>query len=390
MVVTATTRSTGGAGIDTLTGGAGADRFVFGNIAEIGNNPLFRETITDFVSGQDKLDFSTAGYPQLAFIGAAAFSAANQLRLDAGVLYGNVNGDLAADFQIALTGVASLASGDFILPLVTVSVSGPAAGINEGNAGSTAHIFTVSLSAPAASTITANWSVSGIGANPANAADFIGNAFPSSTVTVLAGQTSATITVNVAGDVVVEQNETFQLTLSNLTGSNVTLGTANATSTIVNDDTAGQVINGNANANNLTGGGGNDTINGAAGNDTINGTGGNDIINGGAGRDSLTGGLGSDRFVYTLTSESVIGNNRDIIADFASGFDKIDVAAIDANTGISGNQTFTFIGAAAFSALGQARYAGGVLEFNNSGTNTVDMQIVLTGSPILLGTDIIL
>ncbi len=306
------------------------------------------------------------------------------------MLYGNVNGDLAADFQIALTGVASLASGDFILPLVTVSVSGPAAGINEGNAGSTAHIFTVSLSAPAASTITANWSVSGIGANPANAADFIGNAFPSSTVTVLAGQTSATITVNVAGDVVVEQNETFQLTLSNLTGSNVTLGTANATSTIVNDDTAGQVINGNANANNLTGGGGNDTINGAAGNDTINGTGGNDIINGGAGRDSLTGGLGSDRFVYTLTSESVIGNNRDIIADFASGFDKIDVAAIDANTGISGNQTFTFIGAAAFSALGQARYAGGVLEFNNSGTNTVDMQIVLTGSPILLGTDIIL
>ena len=388
----------GGAGVDTMTGGAGVDRFVFGsNIAEIGNNPLFRETITDFVGGNagDRLDFSAAGSPRYSYIGAAAFSAANQLRFEAGVLYGNINANLAADFQIAMTGVNAaganaLVANNFILAPSTLSVTAPAAGVNEGNTGNSTHTFTVNLSAATGANVTFNYNVAGTGANAANNTDFANGTLPTGTGTILAGQTSTTISVLVRGDTTVEQNETFQLTVSNLSAG-ITAGTLTAIGTILNDDVvAPQTFNGTNGADNFTGGAGNDTIGGGGGNDTLNGAGGNDSITGGTGRDSLTGGLGNDVFVYTTNNDSPVGNNRDIITDFTTLLDKIDVSAIDANSGVNGNQGFTFINAAAFSALGQARYANGLFELNFTGGNNADMQIALTGNPVLVGTDIIL
>jgi Ca2+-binding RTX toxin-like protein len=379
----------GGEGFDTMTGGAGADRFVFGsNIAEIGNRPLFLETITDFLTGTDKLDFSAPGYSYLRYIGAAAFSAANQLRFNAGVLYGNIDANLAADFQIGLTGVTTLAPADFILAPITLSLSGPVAGINEGNAGTTTHTFTASLSTASVSNTTFTYAVTGNGVNPANAADFLNGVLPTGTATILAGQTSTTIPVLVQGDTTVEQNETFQLALANPVSANATfvLGAVAATSTILNDDAAvaGQVINGTAGNDILNGGAGNDTINGAGGNDVITGNAGDDFITGGVGSDRLTGGLGNDRFIYLSTAESPVGNTRDTITDFNTLLDKIDVSAIDANTILAGDQAFTFIGVARFSALGQIRSAGGgLIQFNNTGNNNADMEITLTGAPNL-------
>ena len=43
-----------------------------------------------------------------------------------------------------------------------------------------------------------SWSLTGSGANPASASDFAGNVLPSGTVSFAAGETSKTITVNVA------------------------------------------------------------------------------------------------------------------------------------------------------------------------------------------------
>jgi hypothetical protein len=77
--------------------------------------------------------------------------------------------------------------------------------------------------------------VTGSGANPASASDFTGAAFPTGTVSFATGETSKTITVNVAGDTTDEPDEGFTVTLSAPSGA--TLGTATATGVIRNDDT---------------------------------------------------------------------------------------------------------------------------------------------------------
>ncbi|MCR5879331.1 Calx-beta domain-containing protein [Phenylobacterium sp. J367] len=106
----------------------------------------------------------------------------------------------------------------------------------EGDSGSTAFAYTVTRTGDTSGASTVNWSVTGSGANPASAADFAGAALPSGTLTFAAGETSKTITVQVAGDTTVEPNETFRLTLSGASGATVS-GSA-ATGTITDDDSA--------------------------------------------------------------------------------------------------------------------------------------------------------
>jgi Ca2+-binding RTX toxin-like protein len=111
----------GGAGKDSLSGGAGADTFVFEHFSD--SPPRSRDTITDFVSGLDVIDLraidanaGAAGDQSFSFLGSSAFTGhAGQLRFASGVLYADVNGDRAADFEIALMGVTSLKATDFYL-----------------------------------------------------------------------------------------------------------------------------------------------------------------------------------------------------------------------------------------------------------------------------------
>jgi Ca2+-binding RTX toxin-like protein len=116
---------TGGTGKDTLTGGAGADKFDFNAITESAVGTT-RDLIKDFVRVQgDKIDLfgidaNTGVAGNQAFSGtlipsAAVFSKAGQLQYKSGVLYGNTDADVAAEFSIALTGVTSMAGSDFVL-----------------------------------------------------------------------------------------------------------------------------------------------------------------------------------------------------------------------------------------------------------------------------------
>jgi len=146
---------------------------------------------------------------------------------------------------------------------------------------------------------------------------------------------------------------------------------------------------------NLLGGAGDDWIDGGSGNDTMSGSTGNDTLRGGTGVDSLEGGTGNDVFDFDDISESGVGVGlRDIIADFVQGQDRIDLNTIDANSGSSGNQDFSFIGTADFSAAAQVRYftsAGStILQANIGGSNNnvVDFEIQLTGTFTLLITDL--
>lgn len=141
------------------------------------------------------------------------------------------------------------------------------------------------------------------------------------------------------------------------------------------------------------GGNGNDLLDGAAGNDTLNGGTGMDTLFGGVGKDRLIGGADADTFAFRTKAEAGNGVNRDVIVDFAVGEDKIDLSAIDANEGVTGDQAFSFIGSAAFShTAGELRYgsAGGFLYADTNGDGIADFQLQLIGKPAIAGEDFML
>lgn len=105
-----------------------------------------------------------------------------------------------------------------------------------------------------------------------------------------------------------------------------------------NDD----VIDGGIEDDSLAGGAGDDVLSGLAGADVLSGGAGNDLLFGGAGADellagdgddrlaggtqadSLTGGAGADIFDFASASDSN-GNDTDVITDFSSGEDAIEI-----------------------------------------------------------------
>jgi Ca2+-binding RTX toxin-like protein len=143
----------------------------------------------------------------------------------------------------------------------------------------------------------------------------------------------------------------------------------------------------------LEGGAGNDSLFGQAGNDAINGGAGDDLINGNGGGDLLTGGAGADTFQYLSVLESLF-SNRDIVTDFVAGEDIFDFSGVDANTLLSGDDAFTFIGAGAFSGAGQLRFVtngtDGWIQAEVNGDNVADMVINVTGVTLVSVDDFIL
>ncbi len=151
-------------------------------------------------------------------------------------------------------------------------------------------------------------------------------------------------------------------------------------------------LNGQAGNDRLVGFAGNDSLTGLAGNDTLDGGAGNDLLLGGAGRDQMTGGAGADIFRFIALADSAIGSNRDVITDFSRiDGDRLDLAAIDANTRLSGDQAFAFIGSGGFSRVaGQLRFAGGVLQADVNGDARADLEITIQGISGLLAADFLL
>jgi Ca2+-binding RTX toxin-like protein len=115
-----------------------------------------------------------------------------------------------------------------------VSIAAATPTLAEGNAGTTAFTFTVSLNGPATSAQSVSYRVAGTGTQAASAADFVGGNIGQ--VTFAAGETSKTVTVQVATNTIAEANETFDVSLFSAS-SGLTLGTAAALASITNDDT---------------------------------------------------------------------------------------------------------------------------------------------------------
>lgn len=164
----------------------------------------------------------------------------------------------------------------------------------------------------------------------------------------------------------------------------------------------GRQLHGNDADNTLTDRGGSNALFGEAGSDHLIGAGGNDVLNAGAGQDILDGGAGHDRFDFTNIADTPVGApNRDSISDFEQGQDILNLGRIDANTLHSGNQTFAFIGATAFTNTpGQLRYeqstgsdgisALTIVSGDINGDGLADFEVQIRGHSALTATDFIL
>lgn len=154
------------------------------------------------------------------------------------------------------------------------------------------------------------------------------------------------------------------------------------------------VVRGYAGHDTMSGNGGNDRLLGDAGNDTIQGGAGADVFDGGTGKDLLSGGAGRDVFDFDTVAESgLAATRRDVVADFVSGVDRIDLSGIDANTAMDGNQAFrgTLIApSATFTLAGQLRLSGGILYGNTDTDADAEFSIALTGVASLSGADLVL
>ena len=147
---------------------------------------------------------------------------------------------------------------------------------------------------------------------------------------------------------------------------------------IANAGPVGVALRGNEFANTIFGGAGDDTIAGAGG------------------ADMVFGGVGADVFALLALSDSTVDPaGQDTIGDFSAlAGDLIGLAALDADSGTGGDQAFTFIGNAAFSAAGQVRaeVIGGmtVVSGNVNADLGADFAVRLNGSHTLGGGNFVL
>ncbi|MEQ1804305.1 MAG: peroxidase family protein [Burkholderiaceae bacterium] len=218
---------------------------------------------------------------------------------------------------------------------------------------------------------------------------------------MVGGGGNDTYVVDNAGDVVVEAAgatagtaDLIQTTLNSYLMNNADgVGVENLTFTGAGNfsgtgNSLGNVMNGGGGNDTLSGLGGVDTLNGNGGNDTLLGGNGADILRGGTGVDTMTGGTGADTFDFNGVTETGIGAGaRDIIMDFVSGTDKIDLRDFAPGT-------FGFLGTGAFTnaAGGQVRYqlvgTDTLVQIDNDNDAVVEAEILLQGfTGTLLASD---
>lgn len=167
-----------------------------------------------------------------------------------------------------------------------------------------------------------------------------------------------------------------------------------------NDDLKGGAGNdslyGDEGNDKLFGEDGRDLLDGGAGNDTLSGGLGDDDLVGGAGRDTLYGGAGRDAFIFKALSDSRAGETRrDVVKDFQPGLDFFHLRGVDANSTVSGDQAFKFIGLnASFTGAGQLRYTivgnQTIIQGNTDADAAPEFEIALVGKFTLLASDFIL
>jgi Ca2+-binding RTX toxin-like protein len=374
----------GGAGGDTLAGGAGVDTFLVG----AGDSTILHwDTITDFATGEDKLDLSAvdAGTVAIARFGSSTFVYFGS-GASAGVV--QINGDIKTSDLIvsgavhgytfyAGSGAETLtgtAGADVLVGgsgTTTLNGGGGADILYGGSGNDTFQYTAISQSNFAGYDVIFGFDsghdkidISAIDGGKITIARYDGTTFVYSAPD---GGGASQAVVAVSGT---------SLKATDL----VTSGGATQAFVLVGDGASHNVA---------------DTLVGGGGNDILYGLDGNDILTGAGGADFMLGGAGADTFVYTSAGES-LPFATDLIFDFSSAqADKLDLSGIDANSGTAANDVFSVV--TAFSgAAGQvtiaAPDASGYYHVSGdvNGDGVADFVIALNVTGTLTSADILL
>lgn len=136
--------------------------------------------------------------------------ASNQPGLEVRILTTNAVGN---DELVGIDNIAVVSQPLVVVPLQPGTFAINDVTANEGNAGTTDFTFTVTRSGGSDGAVSVEYSLQNITTNAADFASTLGG-----TVNFAAGQTSRTITIQIAGDTLPEANETFRVLLANATG----------------------------------------------------------------------------------------------------------------------------------------------------------------------------
>ena len=205
-------------------------------------------TIVDYaVSGSGTDPADGADFGGVLPSGTISFAVGESTELVTIDVRGDLNVEPDEQFTITLSNPsagawidAASAVGTILDDDVALSVAATDAVRAEGDTGTAAFTFTVTRTGVTSGATTVDYTVSGSGANPADAADFVG-VLPSGTIGFAAGETSKLVSIDVRGDLDAEPDEQFTITLSNASGG-ARIDTASAAGTIQNDDVAVSVV----------------------------------------------------------------------------------------------------------------------------------------------------
>jgi Ca2+-binding RTX toxin-like protein len=356
---------TGGAGQDTITGGDGVDVFTYTAASE--SNTTASDTVSDFVSGTDKI----AGTGATKFLGVYGSFAAGQAALTSTAgeaffssgdqtLYVNTAADAtitAADYAIKLTGVTSVTAAD-----LQIGTQGTGNSIALTAATATVNA-TTNTNASAAAT-TRDDSISTVAAFLAN-----------TTINADLGQDTLTVSDALTGTFEFDgaANSATKAQVTNLEALVLATNAANNVQVNANTTVLRSVTLGNSGDTLSIGTTGGLTITGGTGNDSITISGEN------IGTSTITGGTGNDTVTFTGKQSSAQAITLDGGAGTADVLSVTGAITVDlSGSTVTGFEQLTANNATStikitntqFAQFGTIDLGGGndVLNFTNGGT----------------------
>ena len=348
---------TGGGGADVLFGGAGGDIFVYTAWAD--SSEAAMDYLADFTSGSDRIDLAgiLTGTLSIVRLGGASFvyapTAGGMLSIAAtGAVQGSdvnvgndanvfILGSAGNDTLIGSVGRDRIVGGDGNDTIISVAASfvliNPNTDLVSGGAGADLFTYRPNIAGHLLAIDDFETGVDRLGMGSARS------------ITIIRQEDGSS---QVSGG----------YRLNNVAASSITMTALGRDINVTDLDIGyaeGVSMRGSSRADTLIGGIYGDAVIAGAGNDTIIG---------GCAADTLSGEGGADTFVYRASSDSTLAG-ADVITDFVSGMDRIDLTAV--RTGAS--DTF-----------GIAYLNGGSFLFVDLGGNgTNDMLIQLAGTTLV-------